>query len=215
MHTKHQKKVNIEMTKKSVMGILVSDLPKLEGGKGKWDGIKAWYARQTVLNHLDALEVSKPSVHAVMAGILNKPEFRQVEFWLQYDRIILRRIENEIRDQTTVIRIAALTSTRERALTVYRAICKMGNEIDEVGPGLKYQIEEAKDALELAAHAERAATEQYANAILHAERVLAHHYFDVYGGELPEELGNDPDIRSAVSYLREDDESDSERAATK
>lgn len=196
------------MMKKSVMGILVSDLPELEGGKGKWDGIKAWYARQTVLNHMDEMEVSKPSVHKVLAGILNKPEFRQVEFWLRSKEVILHEIETEIRDQTTMIRIAALTSKRDRALTVYRAICKMG-EIDEFD--LKSRIEDVKEALETAAYAERTATERYATAILHAEEVLAHHYFDVYGGELPEELGNDPDIRSAVSYLLEDDGIDSEK----
>lgn len=197
------------MMKKSVMGILVCDLPELEGGKGKWDGIKAWYARQTVLNHMDEMEVSKPSVHKVLAGILNKPEFRRVEFWLRNKEFILHKIETEIRDQTTVIRIAALTSTRDRALTVYRAICKLSDENDEFD--LKSRIEDVKDALEMAAYVERTATERYATAILRAEEVLAHHYFDVYGGELPEELGNDPDIRSAVSYLLEDAEIDSEK----
>lgn len=187
---------------KTVMELLALDIQALDGETFE-NNRKATSAREFILNKMDAVEMSKPAVRRVVVDLLNTPELSQAKFWLQPEPVISRRLEERIIRQTARIRLASLETIRERALTAYRAACKVADSHDEVGGAVREEIQGVKEAIDLAARAERTATERYATAVLYAEEILHKCYHDFYMGELPEYIGSDPDVSAAVRAMSE------------
>lgn len=187
---------------KTVMELLAFDIQALDG-ETFWNNRKATYARELILNKMDAVEMSKPAVRRVVVDLLNTPELSQAKFWLQSEAVISRRLEECIIKQTARIRLASLETIRERALTAYRAVCKLAENNDEFGDQVKDQLNGVKEAIDLAGAAELTATKRYATAVLYAEEILHLCWNDFYMGELPEDIGSDPDVSAAVDAMSE------------